>query len=255
MNCGADWWAFAAGTPVHPGSQPAGPVPAAPWWTAASRGQLQRIGFGLAGIFLIAAYAWADGAFDVTGRQAGMQPTTDVVDRPDERAGRPATPSLPGAEAESAAPSAPRFPAAGQVQPAGMASSAPAVQAPPTPAPAVTPTVAPATPAPTPTAIPVPSTIVLEGTGSLVSQPFDYPGGSVRVRSVATAGGAGCYYIGTFAATDPALLPVDASFRTTVLFLEGAGSAEGWVDLALPPGTYFLQIDSDCDWTVTIEPA
>lgn len=96
---------------------------------------------------------------------------------------------------------------------------------------------------------------MIEGSGSQITEPFAYPGGSVRVRSVATAGGAGCAYIGTFSATDPALLPVDASLRTAVLFLEGAGSAEGWVDLSLSPGSYYLEIESDCDWTVTVAPA
>ncbi|HEY4633207.1 MAG TPA: hypothetical protein VIH00_04740 [Candidatus Limnocylindrales bacterium] len=69
-----------------------------------------------------------------------------------------------------------------------------------------------------------------------------------------TGGSDGCAHIGTFSSTDPANLPSDPSLRTAVLFLEGAGSAEGWVDLALPAGQYYMEIESDCSWVVTMSP-
>jgi hypothetical protein len=37
-----------------------------------------------------------------------------------------------------------------------------------------------------------------------------------------------------------------------VIYLEDAGQGEGWVDLDLPAGSYFMDIESDCAWTVMI---
>lgn len=226
---------------------------ASPWWTAAPRAQRVRIGLGLAGILVIAAYLAVD-----AGGLEPPRPSDTAPGAPSGWVGR--QPGAPAGEAQTplAAPVgsvAPTTPSAGgpstplPVPPAtAPPPPAPPPPAPPPPAPETTPT-----PAATPT--PLPTTVVLEGSGSLTTHPFAHPGGRVQVRSLVTAGAAGCYYIGTFSATAPALLPADASLRTAVLFLEGAGSAEGWVDLELSPGSYFMEIDSDCDWTVTVAPA
>lgn len=261
MACGVDWWTVAAGRAVDAGRRPtAAPASTDPaWWTAASRGQLQRIGLGLAGILVIAAYVWVDGALEATGRQSGLQPAADPTGRSDQLAAGPATPSAPesGADASSPGPVVPEATEGAQPGPVAPTETATPVAPPqPTRMPAATAT-PPTASTPDPTLPPssLPTTVTLEGTGSAVTEPIEYPGGSVRVRSVASGGGAGCYYIGTFSATDPVLLPADASIRTTVLFLEGAGSAEGWVDLVLAPGRYVMEIESDCAWTVTIAPA
>lgn len=227
------------------------------WWRAASRGQLQRIGLGVAGILLIAAYVWADGALEASGRQSEIQAAADATDRSEELGAAPAISATPGSTDSDVAAGSPSFSAAQPAEEASLAAptadAAPAGQGQSTPAPVAAPT-SPPTPVPTPTPSPLPTTVLLEGIGSAITEPFAYPGGGVRVHALASARGAGCYYIGTFTATDPALLPVDASLRTTVLFLEGAGSAEGWVDLTLAPGSYYMEIDSDCAWTVTVAP-
>jgi hypothetical protein len=153
--------------------------------------------------------------------------------------------------------------AAGTPAPTGAAEATPAptdpAGKPPTetgaPPPSVTEAPDPTT-APTIAATPTPprTPVVLEGSGSAVTGPIDYPEGSVRILSRAIAGSGGCAYIGTFASTDPANVPADPSLRTAVIFLEGSGSDEGWVDLVLPAGRYFMEIESDCSWIVTVSP-
>jgi hypothetical protein len=149
--------------------------------------------------------------------------------------------------------------AAGNPAPTDAAAATPAPTDPAAKPPNETGTPQPdATEAPDPTTAPTPAPprtpVVLEGSGSAVTEPFDYPGGSVRILSRATAGSGGCAYIGTFSSTDPANVPADPSLRTAVIFLEGSGSDEGWVDLVLPAGRYFMEIESDCSWVVTVSP-
>ena len=231
MTCGVDWWAVAAGRgPIRQGltagdaDQEASTRTAGAWWSAVPVGQRLRIGLGIVGIALIAVYGLVDTPTGATGRHANEQaPPAAVAD-----AVPPAAPSTPAAAGPASQPEVP--------QPAEAAASAPV-----------------ATPASAPT--PLPTTVVLEGSGSQVTQPFAYPGGSVRVLSMASTGApAGCVYIGTFRSTDPAALPIDDSLLTAAIFLEGPGSGEGWVDLTLAPGSYLMEIESDCDWMVTVAP-
>jgi hypothetical protein len=53
------------------------------------------------------------------------------------------------------------------------------------------------------------------------------------------------------ASTDAGRSSIAPIELTTILF-EDAGQGEGWVDLDLPAGSYFMDIESDCAWTVMI---
>lgn len=256
-TCGVDWWAVAAGripvrvqAPGEPSRRSAMPV--AGWWGAVPLGQRLRIGIGVAGILLIGLYTLVDIPTDASGPDERAASNATV--RPDELSG--AAPDSGPAAGSDSTPGA--TPAPGEA--ANLADSAPTSQAPepqetaPQPGASATPA-ATTTPQATPAPASLPTTVVLQGSGSQVTEPFAYPGGSVRVHSSASTGsGAGCVYIGTFRSTDPAALPLDDSLLTALIFLETPGSGEGWVDLALPPGTYFMEIETDCDWVVTVAP-
>jgi hypothetical protein len=237
--CGVDCWALAAGSPPSWAAATAPATTAEPDGTAsvlrtALDGRRLRLGVGLVAATLLAVNALAGLAGDSDGgpRQdvAGATARAEASDK------FPIVVSTAGPTADPATPTD-----AAAKPTSETAAPLPAATEPPGP------TTAPA-PAPPPTPV------VLEGSGSAVTEPFDYPGGSVRVLSRATAASGGCAYIGTFSSTDPANLPSDPSLRTAVIFLEGSGTEEGWVDLALPAGQYFLEIESDCSWTVTVSP-
>jgi hypothetical protein len=80
-------------------------------------------------------------------------------------------------------------------------------------------------------------------------------GGKVRVLSrPSTSSPDGCFYIGTFSATKRSAVPRDDSLRTTFVLLPDAGSGRGWVDLRIPKGRYYMEIETDCTWRVVVRP-
>lgn len=126
------------------------------------------------------------------------------------------------------------------VRPTLIATATPTGSANPTGS--ATPPPAPPTPAGTATA-------TFEGNGSQITERVLLIAGQRLVT--ATASGTGCVYIGTLEST-ASLLPADPSLRTTVLIPDDVGSAQGWFDVYMPAGEYFMTIESDCAWTVTI---
>jgi hypothetical protein len=234
MTCGVDWWAVAAGRgPIRQksaagdGDQKASTRTAGAWWSAVPVGQRLRIGVGLAGIVLMALYALVDTSSGTSDQQANEVAPVQGIARP--------------AQLSSAPELSSELPVASDLLEPTTADG-PATEN--TPPPAI------------PTPAPLPTTVVLEGSGSKVTEPFAYPGGRVRVYSLAnTSSPTGCQYIGTFRSTDPAALSIDPSLLTALILLENAGSTDGWVDLELPPASYFMEIESDCDWVVTVAPS
>jgi hypothetical protein len=211
-------------------------------------GRRLRLSVGLVAAVLLAVNALAGLGSGDTDDEPGQ-----IVAGATARAEAPnSSPTVAPTAGTAAGNPAPTDAAADTPAPTDPAAQPPDETAPPpsvteAPVPATAPTTA---PMPTPPRTPV----VLEGSGSAVTGPFDYPEGSVRVLSRATAGSGGCAYIGTFSSTDPANVPADPSLRTAVIFLEGSGSDKGWVDLVLPAGRYFMEIESDCSWVVTVSP-
>ena len=254
MTCGVDWWALAAGRgPIRraptagDAEQGASTRTAGAWWSAVPVGQRFRIGVGLAGIVLMALYALADTSTGASHQQGNEGVPAQGIARPAQLSRGPELSPEPPVAGDLSEPTTADGSAAADTP--LPASTAPV---PNSPLPAAATLTLPATPAPAP----LPTTVVLEGSGSKVTEPFAYPGGRVRVYSVAnTSSPAGCQYIGTFRSTDPAALPIDPSLLTALILLENAGSTDGWVDLDLPPASYFMQIESDCDWVVTVAPS
>jgi len=237
--CGVDCWALAAGAAP---SWSAAASPVAPagdnvssMLRASLEGRYLRVGVGL--VIAIALGVNALGGLGASDGDGGpRQDVAGATARTEASGASPIVVSTTGPAADRATPTdATANPTVETVAPPPAATQPPASSTAATPA-------------------PPPAPVVLEGIGSAVTEPFAYPGGTVRVLSRVTGGSDGCAYIGTFSSTDPANLPSDPSLRTAVLFLEGAGSAEGWVDLALPAGQYYMEIESDCSWVVTMSP-
>lgn len=202
----------------------------------ALEGRYLRVGVGLVIAVALAVNALAGLGTDSTGE---TNRPAQIVAGASERAEEPGL--SPTGEATAGTAGEPTATAEVALPPASGLPTAPVSTEPPTPTAA-------------PTAGPARTPVVLEGSGSAVTAPFDYPGGTVRVLSRVTAASGGCTYIGTFRSTDPANLPSDPSLRTAVIFLEGSGTGEGWVDLGLPIGRYFVEVESDCTWVVTVSP-
>jgi hypothetical protein len=251
-TCGVDCWALAAGSDPAWSSLTA-PVAgtrstdASSSFRAALAGRRLRLGVGVALAAALAVNALAGIASDADdgspGGRAGTAdggPSGQVLGD----VGVPPVTPVGGASTDAGRTS---------IAPPADPTDSPASSVDPVPDPAATAAPLPvSTSVPAPTATPPPAPIVIEGSGTLVTDAFAYPGGLVRVHSRAIAASGGCVYIGTFSSTDASNLPADPSLRTAVIYLEDAGQGEGWVDLDLPAGSYFMDIESDCAWTVTI---
>lgn len=113
------------------------------------------------------------------------------------------------------------------------------------------PTVAPTATATPPAMLPV----TLTGKGGLNTLPFRLDGGSYSVdwKAVDQPTGSGCFYGGTLKA-------VDGSLTAPLNFASvGSGRVEKGKSLSgttqlynVKPNTYYLDMSSSCDWSITI---
>lgn len=211
------------------------------WRHGLSALRLARLAAAMAAVVLLSVYTLSARGSDSTARPptptAPGGGVSSVVDAP-------ATPSLTPAASPAASPAATSA-VTSAVTPVPSQRVATPTPEPPAPT-------ADSASTPSPSAPALPATVVLEGSASQTA-PFSHPGGSVRVLSEATSPSAsGCVYTGTLQAVPPTVLPYDPSLTTTVVWIEGAGSGSGWVDLDLAAGAYQMAIESDCTWRVTI---